>query len=493
MPFLSKYGVARHIYIPMVKRAVVDHAVSADWTPAAGDVKISKDGGAAANVTNLPVAIAMGNSTIWDFSLTATEMQAAQVVVTIADTATKAVEDSAFVIETHGNASGQFQVDFADSVRAGLTALPNAAAEAAGGLYTRGTGAGQIRQDANGRIDANAKAWIDGTIPAVNVTGVPLVDDKYLLGTIYATPNTAGLMDVNAKQAGGTAWGSGAVTAASIAAAALNGKGDWNIGKTGYALSAAGVQAIWDALTSALTTVGSIGKLLVDNVTASISAVKTQTDKLTFTVANQIDANVLDWKSATAPAMTGDAYARLGAPAGASVSADIAAVKTDTAAVKVQTDKLTFTVANQVDSNVLDWKSSTAPAMTGDAYARLGAPAGASVSADIAAVKAVDDAVKAKTDNLPASPAAVGSAMTLTSGERDSVADALLNRDMSTGTDSGSTTVRTVRQALRFLRNKFSISGGTLTILKEDDSTPSWSATVTTTSGANPVTGIDPA
>ncbi len=34
---------------------------------------------------------------------------------------------------------------------------------------------------------------------------------------------------------------------------------------------------------------------------------------------------------------------------------------------------------------------------TGDAYARLGAPAGASVSADIAAVKA-------KTDNLPASP-----------------------------------------------------------------------------------------
>ena len=31
---------------------------------------------------------------------------------------------------------------FADAVRAGLTALPNAAAEAAGGLYTRGAGAG---------------------------------------------------------------------------------------------------------------------------------------------------------------------------------------------------------------------------------------------------------------------------------------------------------------------------------------------------------------
>lgn len=51
---------------------------------------------------------------------------------------------------------------------------------------------------------------------------------------------------------------------------------------------------------------------------------------------------------------TGDNYARLGAPAGASVSADVAAVKVDTAAVKVQTDKLAFTVTNKVDANVLN-------------------------------------------------------------------------------------------------------------------------------------------
>lgn len=45
-----------------------------------------------------------------------------------------------------------------------------------------------------------------------------------------------------------------------------------NNDKTGYALSAAGVQAIWDALTSALTTVGSIGKLLVDRIDAAITS-----------------------------------------------------------------------------------------------------------------------------------------------------------------------------------------------------------------------------
>lgn len=46
---------------------------------------------------------------------------------------------------------------------------------------------------------------------------------------------------------------------------------------------------------------------------------------------------------------------------------------------------------------------------TGDSYARLGAPAGASVSADITTIDDLLDteiaAIKAKTDNLPASPA----------------------------------------------------------------------------------------
>lgn len=40
----------------------------------------------------------------------------------------------------------------------------------------------------------------------------------------------------------------------------------------GVTLAASAVQAIWDALTSALTTAGSIGKLLVDNINATISS-----------------------------------------------------------------------------------------------------------------------------------------------------------------------------------------------------------------------------
>jgi len=69
-------------------------------------------------------------------------------------------------------------------------------------------------------------------------------------------------------------------------------------------------------------------------------AIKTKTDSLTFTVAGDVDCNVQSWGGAAAPAMTGDAYARLGAPAGASVSADIAAVKTQTAAIETDTQDL---------------------------------------------------------------------------------------------------------------------------------------------------------
>lgn len=83
-------------------------------------------------------------------------------------------------------------VDLTDAVRFGLTALPNAAAEAAGGLYTRGTGAGQVNQSANGQVDTNPVSWKGGTIPTPNVTGEPLVDLNHISGqAIIADSGTA--------------------------------------------------------------------------------------------------------------------------------------------------------------------------------------------------------------------------------------------------------------------------------------------------------------
>ncbi len=68
-------------------------------------------------------------------------------------------------------------------------------------------------------------------------------------------------------------------------------------------------------------------------------------------------------------------------------------------------------------------------------------------------------------------------------------ADAFLGRNLHRGTSGG----RTVGQALMALRNKVSISAGTLTVTGENDSTTEWTATVATEAVTALVTSIDPA
>jgi hypothetical protein len=52
---------------------------------------------------------------------------------------------------------------------------------------------------------------------------------------------------------------------------------------------------------------------------------------------------------------------------------------------------------------------------------------------------------------------------------------------------------RSVLNALRKLLNKWSVSGTTLTVYKEDDSTSAFTEALTLDAGANPVTASDPA
>lgn len=131
--FLRKYGTGTgaDVYVPIIKRAVVDFALSADWTPAAGDVKVSQDGGAAANIGTLPTAVTMGNTAMWKFVFSDAELQCAFLAVTAADAATKAVEDQMFVIETYGNASAlhAFDLDTATPTVGGFATAAKAEIE----------------------------------------------------------------------------------------------------------------------------------------------------------------------------------------------------------------------------------------------------------------------------------------------------------------------------------------------------------------------------
>lgn len=258
---------------------------------------------------------------------------------------------------------------------------------------------------------------------------------------------------------------------------------------------------------------------------------ETNYDHVAFTFVNSsaVIATIQVW---TGVPQTGDSFARLGAPANASVSADIAAVNTKTA--NLPTDPADASDISAAFSTV----NSTLTTIAG--Y----------IDTEVAAIKA-------KTDNLPASPAAVAdipSAATvagavwdvvlashLTSGStgaalnaagssgdpwatalpgaygsgtaghivgnrldaavssrqatldgtaRDAIADALLKRDFSSISGEAN---RSAINALRFLRNKWSVSGTTLTVTKEDDSTSAWSATITASPGADPISAVDPA
>mgnify|MGYP007112883622 CR=1 FL=1 len=116
MFFLAKYGVQTSFRFAVIKSASSDLAASGDWTPATGDTKISKDGGNFTNTSNNPSAVGGTGSVGWTLTLTATELQAAEVNVQIVDSATKAIEDQYLVIYTYGNASAKILPDLGSSV-----------------------------------------------------------------------------------------------------------------------------------------------------------------------------------------------------------------------------------------------------------------------------------------------------------------------------------------------------------------------------------------
>jgi hypothetical protein len=130
------------------------------------------------------------------------------------------------------------------------------------------------------------------------------------------------------------------LTAAGIAASALNGKGDWNIGKTGYTLTQS-FPANFSALT--ITAGGAV-------------TVGTNNDKTGYTlVAGPLDAagtrSAVGLASANLDtqlaALDTDILTRL--PTASYTAPDNASIAT----IKAQTNKLVFTVAGYLDVNTL--------------------------------------------------------------------------------------------------------------------------------------------
>ena len=207
----AKRATAYILYTSLVSQANTK-IMKVNPTLAAGDFKVSIDGGALANLTTLPTVTPAAGSMV-KISLSSAEMTGDNITVVCLDaagaewcdqtiniqTAARQVDDLAYPA-TSGrsmvvDAAGL--VD-ANAVKLGPTGTGTAQTArdiGASVLLSSGVGAGQL-DFTSGVVKANATQWLGGTIPAVNVTGVPLIDLKYVLGTI--SPAAAGSVRADA-------------------------------------------------------------------------------------------------------------------------------------------------------------------------------------------------------------------------------------------------------------------------------------------------------
>ncbi len=145
------------------------------------------------------------------------------------------------------------EVDLLDTVRLGLTALPNVASGSAGAIPTTGTGSNQINVS-GGRADANALYWNGSAVATPDTAGYPKVTGKVGTGT-GEWSLSSGVVKATLEQILGTALTEGAagrlaaafiaflnVAAPVFTAASVNQTGDnfARIGAAGAGLTALG-------------------------------------------------------------------------------------------------------------------------------------------------------------------------------------------------------------------------------------------------------------
>lgn len=191
----GRYGVALTFTVPVIKASSSDFALSADWTPATGDVKISKDGAAFANITTLPTAL--GNQ--WSFTLSATEQEAAVVNIQVVDSATKAVEDQAIIVNNlpHGAiVSGKLQ--------AGSTTTAQLASATDFGVDNRINGAVLEFHGGTGKgQSAGILSWVHSTDTATLDRTLTTAVDSATYYTLWPAPaaptNASAYPPVNVK------------------------------------------------------------------------------------------------------------------------------------------------------------------------------------------------------------------------------------------------------------------------------------------------------
>ena len=125
MHVLARYNTAYTLYVPLIDKGATDF----EQTPvtfATGAIKLIRDAATAVNETNSMSHEGLG---IYSLALTAAEMQAANIVVTIIDqTSTKTWEDQCVILDTafSGQIEANQSIIIGESTNATFTATTSA-------------------------------------------------------------------------------------------------------------------------------------------------------------------------------------------------------------------------------------------------------------------------------------------------------------------------------------------------------------------------------
>ena len=242
-------------------------------TLAAGDVTVSKDGGAFGNITSLPTEI--GTSGVLVVALTTTEMNADRVTVLFHDAAGSEWQDACVTIYTAAQTLDTTD-GVADGIKTKTDYLPSATAGAAGGVFIAGTNAattittaltttftGNLSGDVGGKVVGGGATVITGTgARVVDAAGANVAPASTALSNATWTDAKAGYLDA-------------AVSSRSSHSAA----DVWSAGTRTLTSFGTLVADIWSYTTRTLTSLSA----LVSSIAASVWTYATRT--LTSTAA----------------------------------------------------------------------------------------------------------------------------------------------------------------------------------------------------------------
>jgi len=189
------YGVqADHLYFTLQSPSGTSSDRLVTTAPgslfAAGDIKISKDGGAFANVTNSVTQVAASNP-LYKLVLTATEMQAEQIVIQIVDQNGPAFRDALILVRTKQRL-GQFFVR-ADQIGSSASAIigqPSTGGYGLDILDSAGTGVGTVRGLIEGLVLRSGTLQAGGASTATLDSGASSTNSYYNGDILMLLSNT---------------------------------------------------------------------------------------------------------------------------------------------------------------------------------------------------------------------------------------------------------------------------------------------------------------